>query len=113
MISGMTTIGAKRPGVRQPSAAFGMAFEVVFPQFLAASLAACLGPCQSGVAASLCHRTPRRFACRPTPLLFRAFFVPLLFTACALHAQFPGVAWERLSDADSKSAGWSREKLTE
>jgi len=36
-----------------------------------------------------------------------------LLVAPALRAQFPGAAWERLSDAEAASAGWSREKLAE
>jgi CubicO group peptidase (beta-lactamase class C family) len=44
--------------------------------------------------------------------MLRTFLLLLLATS-ALNAQFPGVTWERLSDEDAKSAGWSREKLAE
>jgi CubicO group peptidase (beta-lactamase class C family) len=36
-----------------------------------------------------------------------------VFVAAAAHAQYPGEHWERLSDAEAKKAGWSREKLLE
>ena len=44
--------------------------------------------------------------------MLRTFLLLLLATS-ALHAQFPGATWERLTDAEAKSAGWSRDKLAE
>jgi len=43
-----------------------------------------------------------------------AIHLSLLVLALAqVHGQFPGTTWERLTDAESAGAGWSREKLTE
>jgi CubicO group peptidase (beta-lactamase class C family) len=44
--------------------------------------------------------------------MHRVIFL-FLFAAAAVHAEFPGVQWERLSDAEAKSTGWSREKLAD
>jgi CubicO group peptidase (beta-lactamase class C family) len=44
--------------------------------------------------------------------MHRLIFLFLL-AASAVHAQFPDAHWERLSDAEAKSAGWSREKLAD
>src|SRR3954469_14807177 len=97
----MTIAGAKRLGVRQPSAALGIVRSVAFSKIPAIPSRIGLWPSQSGVAAALCHRTPGRFAHGDVPAILRGVLVLLLITACAVHAQFPGAAWERLSDADS------------
>ncbi len=44
--------------------------------------------------------------------MLRALFLSLLL-APALQAQFPGASWERLTDDEATSAGWSRTKLAE
>jgi len=45
-----------------------------------------------------------------TMTLFRLFLVPLCFISGA-PAQFPAADWERLTELEAKTAGWSREKL--
>jgi len=45
---------------------------------------------------------------KPLPIVLLALLLPLLAAA-----QFPGQAWERLTDAEAAAAGWSRAKLAE
>ncbi|MBL9181006.1 MAG: hypothetical protein JNN17_02610 [Verrucomicrobiaceae bacterium] len=42
--------------------------------------------------------------------LYRLLLVPLCFISGAL-AQFPAGEWERLTEKEARTAGWSREKL--
>lgn len=51
-----------------------------------------------------------RFIPSLTMTLYRLLLVPLCFISGAL-AQFPAGEWERLTEKEARTAGWSREKL--